>query len=340
MNTSSLRLSALAAAAFLSTAAMAQSSVTVYGAMGLDLIYATGVAKTGGGSGSVVKLDDNAIVSSRLGFKGSEDLGGGLSALFGLESSVRPDTGSAGGGGSTFWNRGSFVGLNSSVGSVKFGRQWNVSDDYMCGYIICGGYAAFQFNGFGSLSDLYDNAVKYTSPQVGGFEAAVIYGAGEQAGKTTAGQKFQALVNYGQGPLSAAVLATSEKSTAGQTNKLYALGAAYDFGPAKLRLAYATTDVSYSSAFKASMVDLGVDVPVSPKTVVSADYVSKNVSSGTEPEVRFVRVRGSYALSKRTSLNANVVRIDNGTGSTVGFAGATEAGKGQTILSAGITHSF
>jgi predicted porin len=355
MNTTSFRFSALAAAAILSTGALGLSAtahaedVTVYGAIGLDVIYATGVAKAGGGSGSVVKIDDNAIVNSRIGIKGGEDLGGGLKAFFDLESSVSPDTGAA---RSSFWNRNAFVGLSNAMGTVKLGHQWNVADDYMCGYFVCAFYSPFLLQGFGALSDYYDNAIKYTSPNYGGLEGGLMYVTGEQAGKQSAGQKFQGAVNYSKGPLGLGAVVFSEKdATSLGTNTMYALGASYDLGMAKLRLGVASADVRYVfnpttklnttvGAFESTLVNVGVDVPVSATTMLSADYVSKQVSNGPEPEVSFLRFRGTYALSKRTSLNANFVYIDNGSGGTVGFAGATEAGKSQSILSAGITHSF
>jgi predicted porin len=211
----------------------------------------------------------------------------------------------------------------------------------MCGYFVCAFYAPFLLNGFGALSDYYDNVIKYTSPNVGGLEGGVMYSTGEQASHSAYGQKFQAAANYGSGPFGAGVVVFSEKDkTTGDTNTMYALGASYDLGSAKLRLGVATADVKYTAAFKSTLVNLGVDVPLSATTTVSADYVSKSVSSGTEAELDFLRLRGTYALSKRTSFNANFVYIDNGKGGTVGFAGATEAGKSQTILSAGITHAF
>lgn len=337
MKQASLRSIPLAVAGLLFGLSAQAQDVTVYGAIGLDVIYATGVAKAGGGSGSVVKIDDNAIVNSRIGIKGGEDLGGGLKVFFDLESSVAPDTGSA---RSAFWNRNAFVGVSGAMGTVKVGHQWNVADDYMCGYFVCAYYAPFLLNGFGALSDYYDNTIKYTSPNFGGLEGGVMYTAGEQAGKASAGQKFQAAANYGSGPFGVGAVVFSEKSNTGATNTMYALGASYDLGAAKLRLGVATADVTYSAPFEATLINLGVDVPVTATTTVSADYVKKDVSSGTEPDLSFLRLRGTYALSKRTSLNANVVYIDNGTGGTVGFAGATQAGKSQTILTAGITHSF
>jgi predicted porin len=338
MNKISLRPSLLAVAALLSLVGVAHAEdVTVYGAIGLDVRYATGVA-TPSGSKSVMALEDNAIVNSRVGIKGGEDLGGGLKAFFDLESSIAPDTGKS--NATAFWNRNAFVGLSGAFGTVKLGHQWNVADDYMCSYFVCAYYSPFLMSGFGALSDYYDNTIKYTSPNMGGFEGAAMYTLGEQAGKQSAGQKFQAAVNYGSGPFGVGAVVFSEKNTAGtDTNTMYAVGGSYDFGTAKLRLGLATADVKYTTAFKATLIDIGVDVPLNEKTTVSADYVQKDVSSSSD-DTSFLRLRAGYALSKRTSLNANLIFLSNGGNASFGFAGAAEAGKGQTILTAGITHSF
>jgi predicted porin len=120
---------------------------------------------------------------------------------------------------------------------------------------------------------------------------------------------------------------------------MYALGASYDLGVAKLRLGVATADVKIAKDDKGTVLDLGVDVPVSATTTVSADYVSKDMDNSAD--VSFVRLRGTYALSKRTSLNANFIVLKNADNGTFAFSGgATEAGKGQNLLSVGITHSF
>lgn len=347
MNTSfssSLRLSAVSMAVFLGLAdgAHAQMQATVYGALGLDVISASHVYN-GSSSGSVVKIDDNAIVNSRIGIKGGEDLGGGLKVLFDLESSVNPDTGSA---RSAFWNRNAWVGLSGSMGTIKFGHQWNASDDYMCSYIVCGYYAPFLMSGFYALSDYYDNAIKYSSPNIGGFEGAAYYSAGEKAGMRSAGQKFQLAGNYSAGPLGVGVVAFSEKNPNGGTdgNTMYAVGASYDFGAAKGRISLATADVRYGTPFKAKLIDLGVDVPVSTALTTSLDYVKKDVTDSPD-DTYFVRGRASYALSKRTSLNFNLIYLKNSGAANFafitegqGFAG--EAGQKQTIVTAGITHSF
>jgi predicted porin len=344
MNTSSFRLSALALASFLSTGAFAQSSVTIYGAVGLDMISASKVSNaTGTAAKSMIKLDDNAIVNSRIGFKGVEDLGGGVKAIFDLESSISPDTGAA---RSSFWNRNAFVGVTGAMGTLKLGHQWNVADDYMCSYFVCGYYAPFLMSGFYALSDYYDNTIKYTSANYGGFEGAVSYTLGEKSASKTAGNKLQLAGNYGAGPVGVGVVYFTEKDAAatGKSNKMVALGGSYDFGVAKARLGYAKAKVEYGTAFKASLYDVGVDVPVSDAYAVSADYVMNNKSSSKD-DTSFLRLRGSYALSKRTSLNANVIFLKNSGNAAFafiseqsGFAGI--AGQKQTILTAGITHAF
>lgn len=344
MNTFS-RLSATAAASLLSligTAAQAQSSVTLYGAIGIDVLSASNVYN-GTTTSSVVKIEDNAIVNSRIGLKGSEDLGGGLKAIFNLESSIAPDTGAA---RSQFWNRGAYVGLAGSLGSIKLGHQWNVADDYMGNYFMYGYYSPFLMSGFYALSDYYDNAIKYNSPNIGGFEGGLYYSAGENASRKSAGQKVQGAAVYGVGGFSIGLSAFSEKNPGlpAAGNKMYAGGVSYDFGVLKARLGLATADVEYATPFKANLIDVGVDVPFTAAFSSSLDYVQKDVKDSPD-DTEFLRARLSYALSKRTSLNANLIYLKNSGAANfafvselAGFAG--QPGQKQTILTAGITHSF
>jgi predicted porin len=346
MNPSLFHRSGLALAASLCVfgTAQAQSSVTLYGAIGLDVISASKVYN-GTSVKSVIKIDDNAIVNSRIGLKGSEDLGGGLKAVFDLESSVSPDTGAA---RSAFWNRGAYVGLAGGFGSIKFGHQWNVADDYMGNYFVFGYYAPFLMSGFYALSDYYDNAIKYNSPNLGGFEGGVYYSAGEKSEKHSAGQKFQAAGVFGTGPFSIGLSVFSEKNpdvtASTQGNTMYAGGLSYDFGVLKARLGLASADVKYATPFKAKLIDVGVDVPIGASWATSLDYVKKDVSHSPD-DTYYVRGRAAYALSKRTSLNANLIFLKNSGAANFafiselpGFAG--QPGQKQTIVTAGITHSF
>ncbi|MEY4428640.1 MAG: hypothetical protein RLZZ182_1329 [Pseudomonadota bacterium] len=347
MNLSSLRRMALStislASAVACLPAVAQSSVTLYGAVGLDVVSASKVYN-GSTTQSLVKLDDNGIVNSRIGLKGTEDLGGGLKGVFGLESSVSPDTGKT---NSAFWNRNAFVGLSGGLGTLKLGHQWNVADDYLCGYFVCAYYSPFLMNGFLALSDYYDNVIKYTSPNIGGFEGAVMHSLGEVSGKRSAGQKTQIALNYAAGPFGAALMGFSEKDKTGTglTNTLYAGGLSYDFGVAKARLGLASAEVKYGTVYEGKVIDVGVDVPLTAAASVSADYVL-NDKKASEDDTSFLRLRGSYALSKRTSLNSNLIFLKNSGNANFAFYSNTgtnfsgQAGQKQTVLTVGVTHAF
>jgi predicted porin len=348
MNLSSLRRMALSTVSLASAVAclpaVAQSSVTLYGAVGLDVVSASKVYN-GSTTQSLVKLDDNGIVNSRIGLKGTEDLGGGLKGVFGLESSISPDTGKT--NPNAFWNRNAFVGLSGGLGTLKLGHQWNVADDYLCGYFVCAYYSPFLMNGFLALSDYYDNVIKYTSPNIGGFEGAVMHSLGEVSGKRSAGQKTQIALNYAAGPFGAALMGFSEKDKTGTglTNTLYAGGLSYDFGVAKARLGLASAEVKYGTVYEGKVIDVGVDVPLTAAASVSADYVL-NDKKASEDDTSFLRLRGSYALSKRTSLNSNLIFLKNSGNANFAFYSNTgtnfsgQAGQKQTVLTVGVTHAF
>lgn len=339
------RVAAVAALLAASPAFAQSSNVTLYGAIGVDFLFASKAYNaTTGTTRSVTKLEDNAIVNSRFGLKGSEALGGGNSAVFGLEASVRPDTGTA--NGSALWNRGAWVGLAGGFGAVKFGHQWNVADDYMGKYFVFGYYAPFLMSGFSALSDYYDNAIKYSSPLIGGFQGGLYYSFGEKAGTVSAGQKFQAAATYDLGAFSVGATTFSEKDPTGVagTNTMNAVGLAYDFGVANARLGVAKAKVRYSTPFEATLVDAGVDVPITTRVKASLDYVKKDVKDSGD-DTSYVRLRASYALSKRTSLNANLIFLRNQ--GNANFAFVTDGngfngqpGQHQRLVTTGITHSF
>ncbi len=321
------------------SAAQAQSSLTLYGALGLDVVSASNVY-TGATKKSQLLIEDNAIVNSRIGLRGTEDLGGGLNAVFGLESTVHPDTGTAG-NTSAYWNRGAFVGLTGSFGSIKIGHQWDVSDDLMGNYFVFAYYSPFFFSGFGSLSNYYDNAIKYSSPKIGGFEGGLFYALGEKTVSGSAGNFAQAVGTYTAGPFSIGLVGDTLKADDGSGNKdeMWALGAAYNFGPVKLRGGFARTDVEIGTPFKANLIDVGVDVPFSNVAGMSADFVKKDVKS-SDDDTEYVRLQGYYRLSKRTSLNSNLIFLKNSGNADFVWYGDGSPGQKQTIFTVGITHAF
>lgn len=114
--------SACAAALMTSPAAFAQSGNQIYGQI------TAGLSQKNNTTGPRTELSDNILNGSYLGFRGVEDLGGGMRALFNLETSVGTDTGEAGEDGK-FWNRQSYVGLGKDSLTLTVGRQFHASTD-------------------------------------------------------------------------------------------------------------------------------------------------------------------------------------------------------------------
>jgi predicted porin len=327
-----LAVCGLAAAA---TTAQAQSSVTVYGIIGADVAHATNT----GGAKTV--METSRLNPSRLGFKGSEDLGGGLSTVFDLETAINTDDGTTGMG--RFWGRGAYVGFKSdSLGTLTFGRHWNINDDILGNFFIFGGYAVFNYTGFGFTSDLVNNSAKYVSPTFGGFTAEALVGAGEGTGPKMA----EIAGSYAAGPVAFALTYHQAEYPGDLKNKLASAGASFGMDAWKVRAGYSHADNKiddYSlvaSSYKAQAYDVGVDYTVGA-VGLSLDYVARDVKSSAD-DSHFIRLLATYALSKRTILNANLIQMKNKGVADEKFYGVAGAvtGKTQNIVAAGISHSF
>jgi len=177
-------------------AAMAQSSVTVYGRLNLT-VERTKVELTGAGSTTTTDLNNN---SSRIGFRGVEDLGGGLKAGFVIEHGFNPDTGTT--TGTRFWGRESQLYLEGGFGKIHLGNM-----PASVAYFATADYVSMHNHDTGTSSDaLYSfvstgqlqNAVAYTSPTFGGANFAIEYGLKEGV---LANSPMAAAVNWDSGPL-------------------------------------------------------------------------------------------------------------------------------------------
>ncbi|MDB5766837.1 MAG: outer membrane protein [Collimonas fungivorans] len=253
-------LIALAVLGAIAGAAQAQSSVTIYGIVDTGIVYTSKALTSTGDTGSKFGINSGVIQGSRLGFKGVEDLGGGLKALFQLEAGFSNDTGGLQGdkGTTTLFRRKSVVGLGGNFGSVLLGRQTDILDD------VSQWTSVQDFGGVtGSVGHNLDrlegtrtnNSIRYNTPDLSGFTGSLIYGFGETAGQTSAGQSFGLGGQYANGPLglfaayyqsklgstpsdvsltnSAPVAAFSGNS--GDTAlKTFSIGASYQAGPARL----------------------------------------------------------------------------------------------------------
>ncbi len=205
---------ALAALATVATAAQAQSSVTAYGV--LDVWVANVTNTSTGKTATAMATGGNA--TSRWGFKGTEDLGGGLKANFVLESQIIPTTGEVGSttvngsakaatysgsvANNSLFDRQATVGLEGSWGRVDFGRMNHIAYDKLVAFDprSYGNFGGLGSTGVNKLSRA-DGAVKYYSPNVNGFEFGAFYKIGGVAGDTDIGSAYEGYLGYKSGPL-------------------------------------------------------------------------------------------------------------------------------------------
>lgn len=189
--------------AFLSAAAHAQSSVTLYGMLDAVIVY------TNNQSGKSAWQQGSGLLSNTVfGLSGNEDLGGGLHALFRLENGFNLNNGTQS-YKNTMFGRRAYVGLQSDpYGTLTLGRQYDAVVDYL-------GPLAMANNGDGNnlashpfdndnLDDSFyiDNAVKYTSPTLAGWQFGGLYGFSNAAGGFANNRAYSAGVSYANGPVS------------------------------------------------------------------------------------------------------------------------------------------
>ncbi|MCW5655664.1 porin [Hydrogenophaga sp.] len=317
-------LVALAVLGAFAGAASAQSSVSIYGIVDAYV----GSEDTGAAGGSVTKLDSGGLQASRLGFKGTEDLGGGLSAIFGLEAGLTVDNGTAGG---FKFDRQSFVGFEGGFGQIIAGKVWSAYDD-----ISAASFSGFdssfspEYFAFGSTAYTANpnNGFKYTSPDFGGFSGAISYALDENNAVKENTSAFH--LKYAAGPIYAGV-AYQEETAALVKSKYTRLGASYDLGMLKVLGSYG--QLKETGGAKTTDYSVGVDFPVSSALTLGAGYArgKDNAVAGDEKRSAFGLV-ATYALSKRTTAYA---------GYTTG-EGKTNGVKTQELdkYAVGVRHTF
>jgi predicted porin len=325
-------------AGFAGTAA-AQTNVTIYG------IADAGITRFDNGATTTTRLDSGIQSGSRIGFRGTEDLGGGLSAIFTLENGFNIDDGNLGQGGRLF-GRQAFVGLSStSIGAVKFGRQYNpirtvvdAVDPFALGLA---GNASNVFNVYG---DRTDNTINYSTPTLGGFNGQVAYSLGEVAGSNTIGRSFGLSVGYTAGPLYVSLAYHDQNLVAagvdnGNANTALLAGT-YDFGIAKLHAAYARNEGETATGVTNIDRDeamLGVSAPIGAGRIL-ASWIRRSDDIGGNRDADQYAIGYTYDLSKRTNLYTSYARTSNDAASSLN--GASAAGRDPSVFNVGVRHRF
>ncbi|MBX9869246.1 MAG: porin [Burkholderiaceae bacterium] len=351
-------LLAACALATMAGGAMAQSNVTIYGIADVGI-----VSEHGNKAGTITKVTSGIGSGSRLGFKGEENLGDGLSAYFTLESGIGIDTGTNNQGGIAF-GRQTFVGLKGDFGSLSLGREYTpyykvnlASDPFGGGF----GGNATNLLPYSANAGRLANNIHYSSPKFSGFRAEVAYGAGEVAGDNNAGSQVSVAVWYEDGPLTlAAGHHNTNNDTSASTNLQSAKNsfftAIYDFSVVKAYIGYGidkglnssplrNTTNPYGSAVapvaSTDSTDLvfAASAPFGPHTLI-ASYVVKNDKTIRNQDADQYSIGYLYAFSKRTDFYSNWAKINNkrGAGYTVGSV--IESGSGDSAFQIGIRHRF
>jgi predicted porin len=339
----------------LAGAAQAQSTVTVFG-----IVDAAARQVCNQGKGSIRSLVSGANNTSRLGFRGSEDLGGGLSAGFHLETGISVDTG-ASASSTLFWDRRSTVSLSGGFGEIRAGR------DFVPTYTAWVRHDPFAFVGVGASSVLLGasptspstglgtppvlrtgNAVQWLLPRGwGGFDGGLMVTAGE-GGKATDGQHklISGRLAYAIGGLSltgALGRTQNDLTTIGKFEDSV-LGARYDFGEGRVSVAQRT--FSYPGSRQKTLIVSGV-MPLGAhelKLSVLSTKLSGKVGATTITgnDATHVAVGYVHNLSKRTALYTAAARINNKGAATFVIAGGPTpvAGRSSTGFEGGIRHNF
>jgi len=338
--------------------AHAQTNVTIYG-----IVDAAIVGENGGSAGHVTKITSGAASASRIGFRGTEELGDGLAAFFTLETGARIDTGEVDAAG-TIFNRQAFVGLRTKAGSVALGRQYTpyhttltaVADPFGTGYAGTS-KNLFPDNGTNVRAS---NTITYASPKVNGVNVDLAYSAGEQTA-LAAGRQFGGAIGYANGPLTVRLAYNSKNTDVAATGVKHdlgrntLLGANYDFKWIKLYTAYGI-DKGFNSATLGNANNpyggvkptpstdgrdmlLGLRAPVGPGTLMFST-MHKDDRTHFNQDATSWGIGYLYDLSKRTGLYAAYAHINNKNGAGYTVANNSESGSGNTGYDLGIRHTF
>lgn len=326
---------ALAVLGAFAGAASAQSSVTIYGLLDMSVAKSNGGTAPNAGAPGSNAWTVQQSAGSRLGFRGNEDLGGGLSAQFQIEHRFNPDTGTQG-SSAIFWAGRSYVQLTSAgTGSVYLGRDytpafWPAVKSDPFGWDGVGQIGANAYAGYlspdavtGAVGVRSSNTVGVKSANFGGLtvQAAVALSETSGVGRTNG---FN--VEYSAGPLYAGLgyekVSKGTYDGRGVTN----LALHYDLGVAKVMGYYASAKIGPLGATSSKMFSIGALAPVGPGNVKVAYF--RVDPAGPNNNTSKIGLGYDYALSKRTGLYA-----DLGMGKGDGLTS-------NTAYSLGVKHTF
>ena len=342
--------------------ALAQSSLQIYGSVDAGVDY---ISNAGGSS--MAAMNTGRRSPDRFGFRGTEDLGGGLAAFFRLESGFNLDTGTS--TRADFFNRYSAVGLQSrGIGSLSFGHMPDFMYDYLApvSNAVPGLSASFNPGNLYNLANQFqlDNAIRFESAEFGGFQAGAMYGMGEQQNSTTGGDRRALGAQYRNGPLRVAAAyslfhgrAVDVRTLFGVTSlfgqtiapgttfnatryRTEGIGASYAIGRFTPHVLY--TDVSLGNGNgRAEQRNWQVGVNIDPLgDKLNVIGISGGHSTFQDRTFNNVNLFAAHLLSQRTQVYAGV-NFQHAKGTTAGLFGyARSSDDRQAVFRVGIQNTF
>ncbi|MGV2290007.1 porin [Trinickia sp. YCB016] len=327
-----------AVSASFAVAAHAQSSVTLYGVLDAGITYQSNVAPAAGATdGKALWRMGSGIDQSRWGLRGSEDLGGGLKAVFNLESGFNLGNGTQANNGGMF-NRQAFVGLSSGYGTVTLGRQYDAVQDYLAPFTATGTWGGTYFAHHGNFDNLStnggfasNNTIKFASANYAGLQFGGTYSFSNDTNFTnnrsySGGVSYQyqgfriggayAQQNNPNVTKSGATYLGGDLS-GGSRQREYGAGAGYEFGPASVGVAWSQVRVDNISALsgltlRQNNYEVNGKYNLTPALGLGLAYTftqEKGGVGGVDLSSRFHQIgaQADYSLSKRTDVYAQVV---------------------------------
>lgn len=317
--------------------AHAQSSVTLYGLIDTSLVYVNNAkSATSGQNASQFLLNSGSLNTARWGLRGEEDLGGGLSAVFDLESGFNAANGTLKNGGDLF-GRGAWVGLSSSqYGTVTLGRQYDLIHEYVEPMTAPGSWggnlSSHPYDNDNLNHDMrLNNAVKFSSVSYGGIKAGAMYAFSNEAGGTSNNNAYSLGALYGNGPFSIAAAytqvnrstvasnATGAVSTGdgdflteGGKQQIYTVGASYQFANKSSISAIYSHSVTYdvTGLFLASGTVTGSSLKFDNFEINGRYFVRPDLSLGLAYTYTMGALAGAGAKSADPHWNQFVAQAD------------------------------
>lgn len=320
--------------------AHAQTNVTIYGVM--DAAIAVEDTDAPGEDRRTVINSGNQS-SSRIGFRGTEDLGNGLKALFNIEAGVSLDTGAA---DSSLFGRRAVVGLQGNFGTLTVGREYSPIAAVAAATDILGqGMFGSNLSAFGTnrLTRRLANSVNYKSNAMSGFVVNAAYSTGEKTADPS-GDLMGASVEYKSGGLYLGAGYHVYERLATGDDKEMAFGAGYTMGAFEIKGNYLEADLTGpNNAYKNS--NLGVSYTTGPNKFF-VNFQQQKIESGAKGNT--VSLAYTYSLSKRTNIYTTYAQLRNNGRGTFGINSSstnvtppsTALGADPSVFTLGLRHSF